>query len=71
MSKSSIIVYNLGFIHPFFFRYINNYEEEVFDSDISFEFHRESHHMHSIPRPAISEVSKGHLYENTASFLHS
>jgi len=36
-------------------QYINNYEEEVFDSDISYEFHRESHHMHTIPRPAVSE----------------
>jgi len=36
-------------------QYINNYEDEVLDTDISFEFHRESHHIHSIPRPSISE----------------
>ena len=36
--------------------YLHSYEEEVFDSDISYEFHRESHHIHSIPRPRISQV---------------
>jgi len=36
-------------------QYIHNCEEEVLDTDISFEFHRESHHIHSIPRPSISE----------------
>ena len=36
--------------------YLHSSEEEVFDSDISFEFHRESHHIHSIPRPRISQV---------------
>jgi len=36
-------------------QYMHAYEEEVIDSDISFEFHRESHHMHSIPRPRISQ----------------
>jgi pimeloyl-ACP methyl ester carboxylesterase len=30
-------------------------DEELLDSDISFEFHRESHHIHSIPRPQISQ----------------
>jgi len=30
-------------------------DEELRDSDISYEFHRESHHMHSIPRPEISQ----------------
>ena len=38
--------------------YLHSYEEEVFDSDISFEFHRESHHIHSIPRPRISQVGR-------------
>ena len=38
--------------------YLHSCEEEVFDSDISFEFHRESHHIHSIPRPRISQVSQ-------------
>ena len=36
--------------------YLHSSEEEVYDSDISFEFHRESHHIHSIPRPRISQV---------------
>ena len=35
--------------------YLTSYEEEVIDSDISFEFHRESHHIHSIPRPRIGQ----------------
>jgi len=35
--------------------YLHSCEEEVYDSDISFEFHRESHHIHSIPRPVISQ----------------
>merc|ERR1712168_806996 len=26
-------------------------KEELLDTDISYEFHRESHHIHSIPRP--------------------
>ena len=37
--------------------YLHSYEEEVLDSDISYEFHRESHHIHTIPRPRISQVS--------------
>ena len=31
-------------------------DEELLDSDLSYEFHRESHHIHSIPRPQISQV---------------
>ena len=31
--------------------------EELLDSDISHEFFRESHHIHSIPRPQVDEVS--------------
>ena len=31
-------------------------DEELYDSDLSYEFHRESHHIHSIPRPEISPV---------------
>ena len=27
------------------------------DSDLSYEFHRESHHIHSIPRPRICQVT--------------
>lgn len=30
-------------------------EEEVFDLDMDLEFHRESHHIHSIPRPRVSQ----------------
>ena len=37
-------------------QYLANAEEEVMDSDLSYEFHRESHHIHSIPRPRISQV---------------
>merc|ERR1711962_528767 len=36
-------------------QYLANAEEEVMDSDLSYEFHRESHHIHSIPRPRISQ----------------
>jgi len=36
-------------------QYLDNVEEELLDSDISSEFHRESHHIHSIPRPRISQ----------------
>ena len=32
-------------------------EEELLDNDISYEFHRESHHIHSIPRTEISQVN--------------
>ena len=32
--------------------------DELLDSDISHEFHRESHHIHAIPRPEISEVGR-------------
>jgi len=35
--------------------YLANAEEEVIDSDLNYEFHRESHHIHSIPRPRISQ----------------
>ena len=28
------------------------------DSDLSYEFHRESHHIHSIPRPRICQVTR-------------
>ena len=38
--------------------YLTSYEEEVIDSDISYEFHRESHHIHSIPRPRIGQVGQ-------------
>ena len=38
--------------------YLTSYEEEVIDSDISYEFHRESHHIHSIPRPRIGQVAE-------------
>jgi hypothetical protein len=31
-------------------------EEQALDNDISYEFHRESHHIHSIPRTEISQV---------------
>jgi hypothetical protein len=31
-------------------------EEELLDNDISYEFHRESHHIHSIPRTEIGQV---------------
>ena len=34
--------------------------EELLDSDISHEFFRESHHIHSIPRPQVDEVSISH-----------
>ena len=37
-------------------QYLHSCEEDVMDSDISNEFHRESHHIHSIPRPRISQV---------------
>lgn len=30
-------------------------DDSLWDSDISFEFHRESHHIHSIPRSQISQ----------------
>ena len=38
-------------------QYLANAEEEVMDSDLSYEFHRESHHIHSIPRPRICQVT--------------
>jgi len=36
-------------------QYLTSSEEAVLDSDISCEFHRESHHIHSIPRPRVSQ----------------
>ena len=39
-------------------QYLHSCEEDVMDTDISNEFHRESHHIHEIPRPRISQVSK-------------
>ena len=39
-------------------QYLHSCEEDVMDTDISNEFHRESHHMHEIPRPRISQVRK-------------
>jgi len=39
-------------------QYLANAEEEVMDSDLSYEFHRESHHIHSIPRPRICQVTR-------------
>ena len=49
--------------------YLHSSEEEVYDSDISFEFHRESHHIHSIPRPRISQVTiaANHFYRSPCS----
>jgi len=35
--------------------YLNNSEDCVLDTDITSEFFRESHHMHSIPRPSINQ----------------
>jgi hypothetical protein len=37
-------------------QYLHSCEEDVMDSDISNEFHRESHHIQEIPRPRISQV---------------
>ena len=37
-------------------QYLHSSEEEIMDTDISNEFHRESHHIHSIPRPRITQV---------------
>ena len=45
-------------------QYLHSCEEDVLDSDISNEFHRESHHIHSIPRPRISQVGKLNPTEN-------
>lgn len=36
-------------------QYLTNSDEAVLDNDISCEFHRESHHIHSIPRPSVSQ----------------
>jgi len=36
-------------------QYLHSSEEEIMDTDISNEFHRESHHIHSIPRPRITQ----------------
>jgi len=36
-------------------QYLHGCEDDVLDNDISNEFHRESHHIHSIPRPRISQ----------------
>jgi len=36
-------------------QYVNNSDEHIHDIDISEGFHRESHHIRSIPRPSISQ----------------
>ena len=53
-------------------QYLHSCEEDVLDRDISNEFHRESHHIHSIPRPRISQVRNiiiGYLCEFTTSVI--
>jgi len=36
-------------------QYVINSDDQILDTDISEGFHRESHHIHSIPRPSISQ----------------
>jgi len=36
-------------------QYINNSDDQILDIDISEGFHRDSHHIRSIPRPSISQ----------------
>ena len=43
-------------------------EEEMMDDDISTEFFRDSHHIHSIPRPQVSQVNTSILHSSSTEY---